>query len=49
MITLVSEHIYDFDEESLADQSGVAESHYNVYSHEGTDKYVANSDYDLFD
>ena len=43
------EHIYDFDEESLADQSGVAESHYNVYSHEGTDKYVANSDYDLFD
>ena len=43
------EHIYDFDEESLAEQSGVAESNYNVYSHEGTSSYVANSEYDLFD
>ena len=42
------EHIHDFDEETLADQAGVAYSEYNVYSHEGSSKYVANSDYDIF-
>ena len=42
------EHVYDFDEESLAQQSGVANSNYNVYSHADKNNYMAGSDYDIY-
>lgn len=42
------EHVYDFDEESLAQQSGVANSNYNVYSHADKNNYIADSDYDVY-
>lgn len=42
------EHIYDFDDETLMEQMGVAGGNYNVYSHASTSKYVANSDYDVY-
>lgn len=42
------EHVYDFDEESLAEQSGVANSEYNVYSHSNKNNYIANGDYDIY-
>lgn len=42
------EHIYDFDDEMIEAQSGVANSSYDVYSHRDTNSYVAKSNYDVY-
>lgn len=42
------EHIYEFDEDIIQAQSGVANSNYNVYSHQNIGNYIAGSSYDVY-
>lgn len=42
------EHIYEFDEDIVQMQSGVANGSYNVYSHQVNNNYIAKSNYNIY-
>ena len=42
------EHIVDFDSDCIEMQMGRANSNYDVYSHRGSNNYVAGSNYNLY-